>query len=61
MLFHDVGSNYIDDARPMKDNKVNSLITTYKALWARVTGNREIKPNMHIMDNKAPALFKEAI
>ena len=60
MLFYDVGSNYID-AKPMKDNKVNSLIAAYKALWARVTGNREIKPNMHIMDNKAPELFKEAI
>jgi hypothetical protein len=60
MLFYDVGSNYID-AKPMKDNKVNSLIAAYKALWTRVTRNREIKPNMHIMDNKAPALFKEAI
>jgi hypothetical protein len=60
MLLCDVGSNYID-AKPMKDNKVSSLIAAYKVLWARVTGNREIKPNMHIMDNNAPALFKGAI
>ena len=60
MLFYDVRSNYID-AKPMKDNKVNSLIAAYKALWTRVSGNREIKPNMHIMENKVPALFKEEI
>jgi hypothetical protein len=60
MLIYDVDGNYID-VEPMKDNKDNSMIKAYEALWGRITKLRKNKPSMHIFDNKASTAFKAAI
>ncbi len=60
MLIYNVDGNYID-VEPMKDNKDNSMIKAYGALWGRIMKLRENKPSMHILDNEASTAFKAAI
>jgi hypothetical protein len=60
MVFYDVDGNYID-VESMKDHKDNSMIAAYKSLWSRVTKLRDVKPNMHFLDNQASEAFKAAI
>ncbi len=60
MLIYNVDGNYID-VETMKDNKDNSMIKVYEALWGRITKLRENKPSMHILDNEASTAFKAAI
>jgi hypothetical protein len=60
MMLYEINGNYID-AEPMKDSKDNSLIKAYNTLWACMTKSGKVKPTVHILDNEASALFKEAI
>ncbi len=60
MVLYKIDGNYID-AKPMQDNKYNSLVKAYNTLWARVTKSGKVKPTVHILDNEASALFKEEI
>ncbi len=60
MVHYEIDGNYID-AKPMQDSRESSLIKAYNTLWARVTKLGKVRPTVHILDNKAPALFKEEI
>ncbi len=52
--------NYID-AKPMKSRSAKELTEAYKRIYARWKTTGVICPNWHVLDNKAPAEFLEAI
>ena len=52
--------NYID-AKPMKSRSAKELTEAYTRIYARWKATEAISPNWHILDNKAPAEFLEAI
>jgi hypothetical protein len=52
--------NYID-AEPIKSRTAKKLTEAYKQIYARWKTTEVICPNWHVLDNKAPAEFLEAI
>jgi hypothetical protein len=52
--------NYID-AEPMKSRTAKDLTEAYKKIYARWKATGVICPNWHVLNNKAPAEFLEAI
>ena len=52
--------NYID-AKPLKSRSTKDLIKAYKTIYARWRVTGVICPNWHVLDNKAPEEFLEAI
>ena len=52
--------NYID-AKPLKSRSTKDLIKAYKTIHARWKATGVICPNWHVLDNKVPAAFSEAI
>jgi hypothetical protein len=49
------------DAEPMKSRTAKELTEAYKQIYARWKAMGVICPNWHVLDNKAPAEFLEAI
>ncbi len=52
--------NYIDAER-MESRTARELTEAYKRIYARWKATRVICPNWHVLDNKAPAEFLDAI
>jgi hypothetical protein len=60
MVAVELDGNYID-ADPMKSRSTKDLTEAYKRIYARWEATGVICPNWHVLDNKAPAEFLEAI
>jgi hypothetical protein len=60
MVAVELDVNYID-AEPMKSRTAKELTEAYKQIYARWKATGIICPNWHVLDNKAPAEFLEAI
>ncbi len=60
MVAVELDGNYID-AIPMKSRTAKELTEAYKKIYARWKATGVICPNWHVLDNKAPAKFLEAI
>ena len=60
MVAVELDGNYID-AEPMKSRTAKELTEAYKRIYARWKATGVICPNWHVLDNKAPAEFLEAI
>jgi hypothetical protein len=60
MVAVELDGNYID-AEPMKSRSARELTEAYKRIYARWKATGVICPNWHILDNKAPEEFLEAI
>jgi hypothetical protein len=60
MVAVELDGNYID-AKRLKLRSTKDLIDAYKTIYARWKATGVICPNWHVLDNKAPAKFLEAI
>ena len=56
----ELDGNYID-AEPMKSRTAKELTEAYKRIYARWKATGVICPNRHVLNNKAPAEFLDAI
>ena len=52
--------NYID-GKPMKTQEASLLVKAYNAIMERWKATKVVVPNWHMLDNKVPKEFKEAI
>ncbi len=60
MVAVELDGNYID-AEPLKTRKAKDLTEAYQKIYQRWKATGVICPNWHILDNEAPAEFKQAI
>jgi hypothetical protein len=60
MVLVEVDGNYID-TEPTKNRTEGSITKAYLTLWARLTASGTVKPQTHLLDNKASAAFKAEI
>jgi hypothetical protein len=60
MVAVELDGNYIN-AEPMKSRTAKELTEAYKKIYARWKATGVICPYWHVLDNKAPAEFLEAI
>jgi hypothetical protein len=60
MVAVELDGNYID-AKPIKSRTARELTEAYKRIYTRWKATGVICPNWHVLDNKAPAEFLEAI
>eukprot|EP00804_Cyclotella_cryptica_P002446 CCRYP_019168-RA/>CCRYP_019168-RA protein AED:0.13 eAED:0.13 QI:0/0/0/1/0.5/0.4/5/0/1227 len=60
MIAVELDGNYID-AEPLQTRKAKALTDAYQRIYQRWKATGVICPNWHVLDNEAPAEFKQAI